>query len=579
MKRKARGFLIALCVGVVFSLILGTIRIFGATGKNPSQGGKVAGEQERVEVLPELPILVCIGYPNLERSPVKFYHDKHTNALIKEGCGICHPENKNKEITGQFTYSYPKVKYEKNKESLMNSYHTACIGCHKGRIKEGKKGGPVTCGECHIKKAHEKIQYLAIKPEYYQPAQDIYHQDCLACHKQGEKLNKEAKPLPWGDFYLQVKREKECTGAAWPQVQFDYYLHYKHDKALEKKCELCHHIYSEKEKKLIYKKGTESSCRDCHKKKAVRKTRSYRDVTHGQCISCHMERKKEGKEAGPFTCGGCHSDKKQRTVEEMADVPRQDLKQKNTYLIGVDDATLKEVPFDHKAHQGYTKSCRDCHHETMNACKKCHSLKGDVAEGGGVTLAEAYHEASSKWSCIGCHESKKAEPSCGGCHYPMKDALNKTSSCIRCHRGGEGKTEEAKKLPAPEELLPEKLEDELRLSLLEKEYQASKFPHLRIIKKLTDISNESKLARYFHTQRMSMCIGCHHYSPIEEKKPLATCSTCHSIRREPRKSVPTLFGAYHRQCVGCHEKMQLKVQPRDCTKCHEEKPKAGAGGK
>lgn len=186
MKRKARGFLIALGVGVVFSLILGTIRIFGATGKNPSQGGKVAGEQVRVEVLPKLPILVSTGYPNLERPPVKFYHDKHTNALKKEGCGICHPENKNKEITGQFTYSYPKVKDEKNKETLMNSYHTACIGCHKGRIKEGKKSGPVTCGECHIKKAHEKIQYLAIKPEYYQPAQDVYHQDCLACHKQGK---------------------------------------------------------------------------------------------------------------------------------------------------------------------------------------------------------------------------------------------------------------------------------------------------------------------------------------------------------------------------------------------------------
>jgi len=577
MKRKGRVFFIALGVGVVFSLILGTIRIFGATGKNPSQGGKVAGEQVRVEVLPKLLILVSTGYPNLERPPVKFYHDKHTNALKKEGCGICHPENKNKEITGQFTYSYPKVKDEKNKETLMNSYHTACIGCHKGRIKEGKKSGPATCGECHIKKAHEKIQYLAIKPEYYQPAQDVYHQECLACHKQGKKLNKDAKPLPWGDFYLQVKREKEGTGAVWPQVHFDYYLHYKHDKALEKKCELCHHIYSEKEKKLIYKKGTESSCRDCHKEKAVGETRSFREVAHAECISCHMERKKEGKEAGPFTCEGCHN-LRQRTVEEMADIPRPDLKQKDRYLISIDDATLNAVPFNHKAHEGYTRSCRDCHHETMNACNKCHTLKG-AKEGGNVTLGEAYHEMSSKWSCIGCHEVKKSEPSCAGCHHLIENDLTQTSSCGVCHRGPEEKTEGAKMLPAPDQLLPEKLANQLNLGALEKTYKAATFPHLLIIKKLTDISNKDKLARPFHTQGMTICAGCHHYTPMEAQKQLAPCSTCHSIRREPRKSVPTLFGAYHRQCVGCHEKMQLKVQPRDCTKCHEEKPKAGAGGK
>ena len=574
MNRKRHVLLIASLIGLCFVFFLGTIEIFSSGEENSAAIEVLPTEKEAGDTLTERPVFISIPDLQLERPPVQFYHDKHTNALKKEGCGICHPENKNKDIKGEFTYSYPKIRDEKDKETLMNSYHNDCIGCHNKRTKEGKESGAVTCGECHVKKKeYEKLEYLPIVPDYYQPAADIYHQDCIACHKEGKEPDKKGEALDWGHFYVKAKM-KEL--ADWPEVAFDYYLHHKHEKALEKKCELCHHIYNEEEKKLVYEEETESSCRDCHREKDVGKERSFRNVAHSDCITCHMEREKENKDAGPSTCAGCHAEEAQRTVEEMADVPRQDRKQKETYLIKVDDAIMKGVPFNHKAHEGYTRSCRSCHHETMKPCKECHTLKGDTDESGGVTLAEAYHEVSSEWSCIGCHESKTSESSCAGCHHARKNALTETSLCIVCHSGPKEETSVVEPGSAPGDLLPDKLDEEMKLSALEKDYEPSKFPHLSIIKKLTDISNESKLAKKFHAHEMSVCMGCHHSSPMEAKKPLPPCSTCHSVRMKPRKYIPTLFGAYHRQCLSCHEAMDLEIQPRDCTKCHDEKPQLKA---
>ena len=38
---------------------------------------------------------------------------------------------------------------------------------------------------------------------------------------------------------------------------------------------------------------------------------------------------------------------------------------------------MKGVPFDHKSHQTKSKTCRGCHHETLNACRECHDLIGN----------------------------------------------------------------------------------------------------------------------------------------------------------------------------------------------------------
>ena len=35
------------------------------------------------------------------------------------------------------------------KRNLQQAYHRQCMGCHRQVSQEGKKAGPVTCGQCH----------------------------------------------------------------------------------------------------------------------------------------------------------------------------------------------------------------------------------------------------------------------------------------------------------------------------------------------------------------------------------------------------------------------------------------------
>ncbi|MDY7030381.1 MAG: cytochrome c3 family protein [Thermodesulfobacteriota bacterium] len=113
------------------------------------------------------------------------------------------------------------------------------------------------------------------------------------------------------------------------------------------------------------------------------------------------------------------------------------------------------------------------------------------------------------------------------------------------------------------------------IRVLEKDYEPAKFPHADIVKKLTDISNNNKLSRHFHRDPMTVCTGCHHYSPIESTGQFPRCSTCHTQSTEHRGGdAPGLLGAYHRQCLGCHKEM--KIKPLDCTGCHAEKTRVQA---
>ena len=44
----------------------------------------------------------------------------------------------------------------------------------------------------------------------------------------------------------------------------------------------------------------------------------------------------------------------------------------------------------------------------------------------------------------------------------------------------------------------EKVKKEVEVKILEKEYEPSKFPHMKIIEKIVKISNDDKLGSYFH---------------------------------------------------------------------------------
>lgn len=508
----------------------------------------VAGERD---------ITVPPAFQKLERASVPFNHDKHTEALKEDGCQRCHPTGDK----GVQLFTFPKVKDERSAKTWMNSFHDACMDCHKRRTAENKKAGPLTCGECHRIAAETRHkEYLPVLPKYYDALRDTYHKDCLACHRETDKRGKEAKPLDWQSFYVQGQNRQQ---AAWPKVAFDYVVHDKHEKALEKKCELCHYMSPERREKL-----PEPKPRDWVLDADPTKTLTDRNAAHQKCLNCHLTRTAEKKKAGPLTCVGCHSGK-ERPAQELAAAPRLQCEQKEKILITLrEGARAKAVPFNHKTHETNSRSCQECHHQTVRACSECHTLTGSK-EGGGITLAEAYHSQTSSWSCIGCHETVKKKQSCAGCHDRMERGMVK-SACNSCHTGT--LTGFDSKLPPPNELIPADTKEKLEIAGLKKEYKPSTMPHLAIAKKLTEISNESPLASWFHRDPMNICSGCHHHAPVEKNAKPPTCATCHIARAPTETNRPSLLGAYHQQCLGCHQQM-VQVQadkklPQNCTGCH-----------
>ena len=98
-------------------------------------------------------------FGKLRRPGVSFPHELHVDMLESESCGICH--HVLDEQRGQLVYSEGeevscKQCHLKRKDrhipALREAYHGSCTVCHRSLIKESiQKGGPTTCGGCHIK--------------------------------------------------------------------------------------------------------------------------------------------------------------------------------------------------------------------------------------------------------------------------------------------------------------------------------------------------------------------------------------------------------------------------------------------
>lgn len=447
-----------------------------------------------------------------------------------EGCRACHHAGADDNLI--FEHIFPFM--PDDKDGVKDAYHERCISCHEERIAVGGKYGPVTCGECHDKKR-----------------------------------------LP--------------RALAVPVVNFDYYYHDKHVIKLKNKCDPCHHSYDKNNGELVYEEGTEQSCYYCHDLNAKRgpflaseleltknKNLTMRKVSHTLCVNCHLRSSKRNEEAGPLECARCHTGQ-YRTLEELRIVPRPDRDQPQKTLITIEGGMMRGVLFNHESHGKASMTCRTCHHETLNACKKCHTLAGS-AEGKWVTTVNAYHHLYSRASCAGCHASEKTEKNCAGCHHLLDVDIQtkgpKKEFCSGCHSGEE-------KVPARREkiqisrLIEEKVPDKVTISVLENEYGPATFPHGKIIRRLVSISNASGMATAFHRDIDSICEGCHHQSfpeaEAEQRKP-PYCRNCHSITFDMQNmNRPRLLAAYHRQCLGCHERMNIGAM--ECGDCHMEKSK------
>jgi hypothetical protein len=242
------------------------------------------------------------------------------------------------------------------------------------------------------------------------------------------------------------------------------------------------------------------------------------------------------------------------------------------------------VPFDHKAHEDYNDSCRVCHHESLQPCNACHTL-GGKKEGDHVNLEKAMHLANTEKSCLGCHLTRQAEKNCAGCHSFMGKGEKKAEdTCQTCHMtpvldpATPMDPEQEKALAArmlqsrrpvtgtyPQEDIPEIV----MIKNLSKEYEGVNLPHRRIVNALFKGIQEDKLAAYFHTQEGTLCQGCHHNSPVSKKPPY--CGNCHGKPFDAENPMkPGILGAYHLQCMGCHQEMGM-TKPVGCTDCHKKK--------
>ena len=94
-------------------------------------------------------------------------------------------------------------------------------------------------------------------------------------------------------------------------------------------------------------------------------------------------------------------------------------------------------------------------------------------------------------------------------------------------------------------------------------------PHRKIVDTLSQHIRDSSMATYFHGHEDVVCQGCHHGSPVGEKPPL--CESCHGTSAADSDLYkPGPLGAFHQQCLGCHQSMELE-KPSDCSGCHAEK--------
>jgi hypothetical protein len=260
---------------------------------------------------------------------------------------------------------------------------------------------------------------------------------------------------------------------------------------------------------------------------------------------------------------------------------------------------MKPVVFNHKLHEGKVQECESCHHTGDPVpCTTCHTVEGS-ADGKFVTLERAMHATNIRpdkngkvrESCVSCHQKLYSQrPECAGCHSIVKPTKS-DAWCAVCHTdiptmtkeqflaGVAGKLNPLENVALAETALMAKhpvnhvsakrSPYRVTIDTLENKYKPNVFNHTRHIVSLQRKIQGNALAEAFHATAETYCQTCHHHSPATTKP--SKCMSCHTVtidKNNPGR--PTLKAAYHLQCMGCHNGMDVK-RPRntDCTACHK----------
>jgi len=130
------------------------------------------------------------------------------------------------------------------------------------------------------------------------------------------------------------------------------------------------------------------------------------------------------------------------------------------------------------------------------------------------------------------------DPDCKACHTCDKPTKDTPCTPI-CPQKNKHFTSEHLLSEAP---------DTIELDFIAKEFESVRFDH----KSHADMA-----------QMGLSCNTCHHYSPKDRIPP---CHECHTGDGDPIDlKKPSLKGAYHRQCMGCHREWSHDTK---CVVCH-----------
>jgi hypothetical protein len=192
-------------------------------------------------------------------------------------------------------------------------------------------------------------------------------------------------------------------------------------------------------------------------------------------------------------------------------------------------ATYEPVTFSHGMHSLVAEECAVCHHHSQAgqtpSCTQCHGVSTASKKAGVPGLKEAYHG-----QCIGCHRDIQMGP----------------TGCTECHAR---KTTKVAPTEKPVKVAVEEGPESLTLNRLENRYTQVVFSHAT------------------HTEMTEGCATCHHHSPAGQT---VSCGKCHREPFDPGNlNMPGLKGAYHLQCMGCHQEMGSG--PLGCAECHTKK--------
>jgi len=336
--------------GTGTALLLMAVLISGAA-VYAVENGDVADGAKRADVIV---IDTMAAFGRLERPPVLYRHDKHTEALAKQNkdCSACHLKNeKSGPVTcGACHAKQPDVISNWQPIVMDKSLHyrhtkkldNKCALCHheynaqekKLVYVEGKEGA---CLYCH--KAQTEENRISI--------QEASHEACIRCHQE-----RVAKKLEAGPF--------ECSGCHSPEKQLAIAV-----------VDNVPRIKRNQPDYTFVKAGTKSALtpEGSLRAKAVPFNHKGHEEYNNTCVVCHH--------ASLTSCADCHT------------------------INGAKEGNF--IQLDQAMHQiGAQASCLGCHTTAQQdkSCAGCHSFIGQAAATDTLTCKTCHMEGAPSGAAI-----------------------------------------------------------------------------------------------------------------------------------------------------------------------------------